>query len=128
MRSPPSCRCSTRRSRGARRLEAAPETGDSALLSPVLALQARHSVKLATIAGDDDQRAAARVAGYQKIVTPDRSALPLERRTNFGCVMRSRDVERQDLEPGGEVLDLPAVCVWTGRFCGAVQKLRQHNR
>ena len=73
----------------------APRSEGWGLLSPILALQSRHTSELATIASDDDKRAAARVASDQNIVPPDRLTLALERRANVRRVMRRRDVERQ---------------------------------
>lgn len=93
-------------------MRSAPKRGWG-LLSPILALQSRHTIELATIAGDDDTREAARVAGDQKIVPPDRSTPALERRANVRCVMRRGGVERQDLKPGGGGLNFPAVGVGT---------------
>jgi hypothetical protein len=68
------------------------------MLSPILAPQSRRTSELATIAGDDDKRAAARVAGDQNIVSPYHSTLALERRADVRRVMRRSDVERQDLK------------------------------
>ena len=82
-------------------------------LPPVLTLEARHAVELATIAGDDNQRAAACVAGNQNVVPSDGATLALEGRPDISGMMRRRSVKRQHLEPSGEVLDLPAVGVLT---------------
>ena len=75
----------------------------------ILASEASHTVKLVAVAGDDDERAAAGMAGDEDVVAADRPSFTLQRRTDVGCVMRRRRVEGQDLEPGGEGLDLPAV-------------------
>ena len=79
-------------------------------LSPILAHQAVDPIEFAAIAGDDNERAAARVAGDPDFTAADRSPLPLQflvscqqptAKASFGL---ARKVRAADTHAGREAL------------------------
>src|SRR5271156_3789657 len=86
-----------------------PRLGASRLGQPVFATQSVDAAEFAEVRCHHYQTAAARVPSDQQVIGADHLAAALQHYSDFRRMRSSVDVERQNLEPGGEALDLLSV-------------------
>jgi len=76
---------------------------------PVFAAEAINPFELAEIASDDDKTTAARMSGYQNIVTADLAPLSLKCGTNIAGMGGGVSIEGKHFKSACEALDFASV-------------------